>query len=100
VEEGDDSTLVFGSLFGFNAHEGEGAPEDNLANVGGNEKVNGSAEAVALLEEFVKEEHNNASHRKLNNNEDWVDETKVGHLAIHAGEEVGKSLANSNNNAK
>lgn len=55
VEECNKGTLKLGTTASVDGGGGECLPDDRLANVGGNEEGNTRAEAISLLEEFIKE---------------------------------------------
>lgn len=54
VEESDDGTLELSSLLSANGDWGERFPEDDLTDVGGDEKGDTATKTVALLKEFIK----------------------------------------------
>ena len=72
VEESDDCSLELSTLFRANRDWGERLPEDDLADVGRNEERDTGAEAVALLEQLVEEDDDDAGQRKLEDDQGAV----------------------------
>lgn len=68
MEKCDDGTFEFGILLSLDGDRGETLPQDDLADVGGDEKGNTVSKTVALLEELVKELHNDSGKSQLKNN--------------------------------
>jgi len=72
VEESNDSTFEFGILVGLDGDGGETLPQDDLADVGGDEERNTVSETVSFLEEFIKKLNDDSSKGKLRNNQKHV----------------------------
>jgi len=68
VEKRDDGTLELGILVGLNSDRGETFPQDDLADVGGDEERDSISETIALLEELIEELNDNSGKSKLENN--------------------------------
>ena len=64
-----------------------------------NPKPTGS-EAVALLEQLVENDDDNASDEKLKDDQNGVSCTQLTHITVHAGNNVGNSLSNSDENTE
>lgn len=93
MDKGDDGTLELRTSASVDGGRRESLPDDRLANVGGNEERDTTAETVALLEELIKEDNNQSGGKKLNNEENADTSTKVGWLAVETGQDVDAGLA-------
>jgi hypothetical protein len=100
VEESDDGTLELGATAGVDGRGGEGLPDNGLANVGGNEQGDTTAQTVALLEELIQQNDNQTSNNKLNNQENTDTGTKVAGLAVETSQDVNASLAEGEDDSK
>lgn len=65
MEESDNGAFEFRSTTGVDGGGREGFPDDRLANVGGDKEGDSGAEAVPLLEEFVKEDDDEGGYDEL-----------------------------------
>ena len=66
---------------GVDGGRGEALPDDRLADVGGDEEGDAGAEAVALLEQLVQEEDDEAGHKQLDDDQE-----------AHAGADVARHM--------
>ena len=82
------------------AHRREGLPDDGLADVGRDEERDAGAEAVALLEQLVEDEHDDAGAEELQDDQRRVAVAQLRHRAVHAGCDVGDGLADGDDDAK
>ena len=69
VDKRNDGALELRSTAGVDGCGGESLPHDRLADVGGDEERDTTAETVALLEELVEEDDNKSSNNQLDNQE-------------------------------
>ena len=84
VEKSHDSAFVLVvTSDGLIRIDGEGLPHDNFANVGGDKEGDAAAEAVLLLKQLVKAEHENTGENKLKDDQQRVQGTDVHYVAIH-----------------
>lgn len=88
VEERNNGTLVLGATASVDAGRGEGLPHDRLADVGGDEQGDTTAQTVALLEELIEENDDHASNEELENQQYDNAGTEVGRRAVETGEDV------------
>ena len=65
MEESNHGTLELGTTAGVDGGGAEGLPDDGLADVGGDEEGDPRAETVALLEELVEHEDDEAGNDEL-----------------------------------
>ena len=65
MEEGDDGALELGAAPGVDGGGAERLPDDRLADVGRDEERDAAAQTIALLQQLVKQEHNQTSHKQL-----------------------------------
>jgi len=84
VEESNDCTFEFSTLLRADRDGREGLPEDDLADVGGDEERDAGSEAVTLLEEFVKEDDNDSGKGELEDNKCTVQGTDLVDWTVHA----------------
>ena len=84
MEESNDGAFKFGSLLCSDCDWRERLPQDDFANVSGNEQGDTTAETVSLLQELVKKDDDDASGGELHNNQDGVDVAKFSDGAVHA----------------
>lgn len=92
VEEGNDGTLELGTTASVDGRGGESLPDDRLADVGRDEQRDTATKTIALLEELIKQNDNQASNDQLNNQEDTDTGTKVTGLAVKTSEDVDAGL--------
>ncbi len=57
VEQGDNGALKFSTLLCTDCNGREALPEDDLTDVGSDEKGDSGAKTVAFLEELVEQDH-------------------------------------------
>lgn len=93
VEQGDDGTLELRATTGVNGGGGESLPDDGLADVGGNEEGDTTAETVAFLEELIQQNDNQTSNNQLDNQENTDTGTEVTGLAVETSQDVNTGLA-------
>lgn len=93
VNKSNDGTLELGATASVDGGGGESLPHDRLANVGRNEQRDTAAETVALLEQLVKENDNQAGDHKLEDEENADTSTEVRGLSIETRDNVDDSLA-------
>ena len=67
MKEGNDCPFELRATAGVDCRGREGLPDDGFANVGRNEEGNAAAQAVSLLQQFVKENDDQASNDELHN---------------------------------
>ena len=89
VEQRDDGTFELGTLLRADCDRRERFPQDDLANVGGDEERDSASETVAFLEEFVEEDDDDAGEGELEDDEAAVEGADLVHGAVHARQEVG-----------
>ena len=78
---------------GVDGGRAERLPDDGLADVGGDEEGDAGAEAVALLQQLVQQEHDQAGHEQLQDDEQADAGADVVGVAVHAGQDVHDRLA-------
>jgi hypothetical protein len=100
VEQRDDRALELGAARAADGVGAEGLPDDGLADVGGDEQGDAAADAVALLEELVEADHDDAGKDELRDDQGGVDGAELAHVAVHAGHHVGHGLADGDEHAE
>lgn len=100
MDKGNDGTLELGASAGVDGGRRESLPHDRLADVGSNEKRDTTAETVALLEELVKENDNQSSGKKLDNEKNADTGTEIRRLAVKTGQDVDAGLAEGQDDGK
>jgi hypothetical protein len=100
VDKGDDGTLELGTSAGVNGSGRESLPDDRLADVGGDEEGDTTAETVALLEELIEEDDDKSGGKKLDNEENADTSTEVGGLTVETGQNVNAGLAEGQDDGK
>ena len=100
MEERDYGSLELGTLPGVDGGGGEGLPDYVLANVGGDEEGDSGAQAVALLEELVEDDHDEAGEDELEDDEEGVTGTEGAEVAVHSADNVGHGLADGDEDAE
>jgi len=93
VDKGNDGTLELRTSAGVDGGRRESLPDDRLADVGGDEEGDTTAETVALLEELIEEDNNQSGGEKLDNEENTDTSTEVRGLAVKTGQDVNAGLA-------
>jgi hypothetical protein len=93
VEQGDDGTLELSTLLSSDRDGRKGLPQDDLADVGGDEEGDTGAETVALLKELVKKDNDDSSEGELHDDEDTVDKADLVDVTVHAGKKVCEGFA-------
>jgi hypothetical protein len=100
VEEGDDGTLELGTATSVDGSGGESLPDDGLADVRGNEERDTAAETVALLQQLIEKNDNQAGNDQLHDQEDTDTSAQVTGLAIEPSEHVDTSLTKGQDDGK
>jgi hypothetical protein len=93
VDESNERTLELRSTTSVDGGGGEGLPHDGLADVGGDEQRDTAAETVALLEELIKENDNQAGDHELDDEENADTGTEVRRLSVETRDNVYDGLA-------
>ena len=84
VEECDDSAFKLGSLIRADGDGREGLPQDDLADIGGDEQGDAASETVTLLEELVKQDHDDAREGQLEDDDAAIQGSNLVDGAVHA----------------
>ena len=100
MEQRDDGALELGAAAGVHGGGGEGFPDDALALVRGDEQRDARAEAVALRQQLVQADHDDARHEELQDDQDGVPGAELAHVAVDAGHDVRHSLTDGDQNAE
>jgi hypothetical protein len=100
VDKGNEGTLEFGTTTSVNGGGRESLPHDGLADVGGNEEGNTTAEAVALLEELVEENDDQAGDDELDDEENTDTSTKIRGLSVETRDDIDDGLAERQEDSK
>jgi hypothetical protein len=93
VEQGDDGTLELGTTASVDSRGGERLPDNGLADVGSNEQRDTAAKTVALLEELIQQNDDEAGNNQLDDQENTDTGTKVTGLAVETSQDVDTGLA-------
>lgn len=93
VDESNDGTLELGATAGVDGRGRESLPHDRLADVGGDEERDTAAEAVALLEQLVEEDDDEAGDHELDDQENADTGAEVRRLAVETGDDIDDGLA-------
>lgn len=97
VEQSNDSTFIFSSLFGLDGHGGEGLPEDVFADVDSNEEGDTGSNTISLAHNFIKHKNDDTSKSQLNDNHDSVTSTNLINITVHTRPDISESFTTSNN---
>ena len=89
-----------GAAAGVHGGGGEGFPDDALALVRGDEQRDARAEAVALRQQLVQADHDDARHEELQDDQDGVPGAELAHVAVDAGHDVRHSLTDGDQNTE
>lgn len=71
VEKCNNCTFKLGSLLSPDSDWRETLPQDDLANVSGDEKRNSASKSITFLQEFIEQENDESGNRKLRDDENW-----------------------------
>jgi hypothetical protein len=97
VEESNDGALELSALLRADGDGRETLPEDDFTDVGGNEEGDAAAKTVALLEELIEEDNDDAGQGELEDDDDAVDHADFVDGTVHAREKVSESLTDGDN---
>lgn len=100
VEEGNDGSFKLWSSTGVDGTRAESLPNDRLANVGGNEKVDSGTETVALGQELIEEQNNGSGRDELQNQQQDDSGAERSRGTIEAGKNVYGGLSKGNDEGK
>ena len=100
MDEGNESSLEFSATACVDCRGTECFPNDRLANVRSNEEGDTRAKPIALLQQLVEDDNDQASCNKLQNNEKGIASAERIEISIHSRHDVGNGLSNGNENAK
>lgn len=95
VEQGNDAAFEFSSLVSSNGDWGERFPEDQFADVSGNEEGDTGSETISLLQKFVKHEHHESGKEELDDDKQGGDQSEFTDWAVHSGQKISKSFSES-----
>jgi len=93
VNKADNGTLELRATASVDSGGRECAPDDRLADVGGDEERDTATKTVALLEKLVKENDNDGGSKKLDNKENADTSAEVSGRAVKTSQDVNTSLA-------
>lgn len=93
MDKADNGTLEFGTAASVDGGRRECAPNDRLANVGGDEERNTATKTVTLLKKLVKENDDDSGSKELDDEENADTSTKISGRAVKASQDVDTSLA-------
>lgn len=100
MEQSNHGSFEFGSTAGVHGGGGEALPHDGLADVGGDKEGNSRSQSVSFLKQFVQEQHDQTSHKELDDDEQADSGSNVGGFTVHASHHVNDSLAKSNDHTE
>ena len=100
MEEGNDGALELCATSRVDCVRAEGLPDDALANVGGDKEGNAGSKPIALLEQLVKADDNDAGEEELEDDEDGVDSAEILDFTIHTRYNVGYCLSDCDEDTK
>jgi len=95
MEECNDGSFEFSTLLSSDCDWWETLPEDVLADVGSDKEWDTWTKTVTLLQELIQQDHNNTSSEELKDDQNGVEGTKVSEVTVHAWEQVGECLSQS-----
>ena len=93
MEQRDHGPLELGPARAGDGVGAEGLPDDVLADVGRDEQRDARAEAVALLQQLVEADDDDARAKELEHDQARVHGSEVAHVAVHAADDVGDGLS-------
>lgn len=82
MEQGDDCAFEFRAAAGVDCGWGEGLPDDGFADVCCNEEGDTTAQAIALLQELVEQDDDQASKDKLHDEQKADASAEVAWLSV------------------
>jgi hypothetical protein len=100
VHQRDQRALKLGAARAGDGVGREGLPDDRLADVGRDEERDAAAQAVALLQQLVEADDDDAGEDELGDDEAGVDGAEVADVAVHAGDDIGDGLADGDQDAE
>lgn len=100
MEQSNYGALEFGATSRCHRGGREGLPHDRLAYVGRNEQRNARAQAIALLEQLVEQEHNETGGKQLNDDQQADAGTDFRWITVHAGHHIDNRLSNRYDHAE
>ena len=93
MDKADNGTLELRTTASVDSGGRECAPDDRLANVGGDEERDTATKTVALLEKLVKENDNDGGSKKLDDEENADTGAEISGRAVETSQDVDTSLA-------
>ncbi len=100
MEERNDGSFKFSSTTSVDGGRAERFPDDGLAHIGGNEKRDGRAETVSLLQELIETDDQDTGGDQLANDEDRIARSEILDIAVHAREHVSDSFHDSDDDTE
>ena len=92
MEERDDGALELRAAARVDGRGREGLPDDALADVGRDEQRDAGAQAVALLQQLVQQDHDQPRHDQLHHEQHADARAQVRRLPVEAAEDVHAGL--------
>lgn len=93
MDKADNGTLELRATASVDSGGRECAPDDRLANVGGDEERDTATKTVALLEKLVKENDNDGGCKKLDDEENADTGAEVSGRTVETSQDVNTGLA-------
>ena len=100
MEERNNSALELSTAAGVHGGGAERLPDDALALVGRDEERDAGAETVALGEELVEADDDDASAEQLDDDQDRVTRAELADVTIDAGHNIGHGLTDGDEHAE
>mmetsp|Transcript_34480 Transcript_34480/g.90737 ORF Transcript_34480/g.90737 Transcript_34480/m.90737 type:complete len:386 (+) Transcript_34480:534-1691(+) len=100
VEERDERALELRAAARVDRRWREGLPHDRLADVGRDEERDAGAETVALLQELVEDDDDDARDEELQDDEDRVARAQLAHVSVHARDDIRDGLTDGDEDAE
>lgn len=100
MEESNNSSFEFSSLFSSDGDWRETLPEDVLADVCSDEERNSRTKTVSFLQKFIEKNHNDSGGEQLSEDEDSVEGSEFRNFTVHSRQEVSEGFSESNNESE
>ena len=100
VEKSDDCSLELLSTASIDGGGREGLPDDGFADVCGDEERDARSQTIALLEQFIEQNHHQARNDQLDNQKEADTSAEVAWLAVETGENENAGLAEREDNSE
>ena len=78
----------------------ESLPDNGFTDVGGNEEWNAGTQTIALLQELIKQKHDETGNEQLDDDEQAHASANIAGVTVHSSHNINNSLSNGDDHTE